>query len=553
MDSNVRELIFRAVDQTISPEDFERLQTEIERSPDVRAEYLRAINLCQSLGEIASEPTRESFVDTVAPRPHKERWYSKSGWLLATAAMLFVVSSVAFWLGLQKGIESPQERVAERVADDVIEARLAGHATLRRVVDVKWSEGAVRRLEGDVLPKGAIAFDEGVAEIDLFCGATLIFEGPAELEIESDWSVRVTRGRMRATVPPAARGFVVKASESEIVDLGTEFALEVGTQGARVEVIDGEVKLRGGTHDGKHLRTGETQSLGGGVNRDRVSSGLSTSSEIGQRQQLAETQRFDQWKVTSNKLRSDPRMIAYFPIAESQEGRVVRNASRRGKSLDGLLVGPVERTSGRFGPQSAGLEFDRPGARVRTRLDGTFDAFTFTCWVRIDSLEHRYNALFMSDGYETGEPHWQIRDDGRLMFSVMVDDTQDVRFYNRRDQRVVKDAGKHRVYYTDPFWDISKSGQWFHLAAVYSPAERSVNQYINGDLVASDEITDEFLVSPLRIGAAEIGNWGQPFRSTQWFAVRNLNGTIDELAFFGTPLTANEINSLYQQGKPLGY
>ncbi len=57
----------------------------------------------------------------------------------------------------------------------------------------------------------------------------------------------------------------------------------------------------------------------------------------------------------------------------------------------------------------------------------------------------------------------------------------------------------------------------------------------------------------LRIGPAEIGNWGQPLRTSPWFSVRNLNGTIDELAIFGTALQQDEIQHLYEQGKPLGY
>ena len=159
----------------------------------------------------------------------------------------------------------------------------------------------------------------------------------------------------------------------------------------------------------------------------------------------------------------------------------------------------------------------------------------------------------MGDGYENGEPHWQIRDDGSLMFSVMVDDSQDVTVVNEFDEQAVKDAGLHRVYFTKPFWDRSKSGQWFHLAAVYDPAKRRVNQYVNGELLSSQEIEDKFYISKLRIGPAEIGNWGQPFRDTPWFAVRNLNGTIDELAIFNAALPGDEIADLYQQGKPLGY
>ena len=200
-----------------------------------------------------------------------------------------------------------------------------------------------------------------------------------------------------------------------------------------------------------------------------------------------------------------------------------------------------------------GLEFDRPGARVRTRINGTFEAFTFACWVRIDSLEHRYNALFLADSYENGEPHWQIRDDGSLMFSVMVDDSQEIRHFSKYEKRMVTHAGLHRVYYTKPFWDISKSGQWFHLAAVYDPAGRQVMQYVNGEQISSEEIIDKFHIKALRLGPSEIGNWGQPFRKTPWFAVRNLNGTIDELAIFNSALKAEEIHDLYQQGKPIGY
>ncbi|MFG0335133.1 MAG: LamG domain-containing protein, partial [Maioricimonas sp. JB049] len=239
--------------------------------------------------------------------------------------------------------------------------------------------------------------------------------------------------------------------------------------------------------------------------------------------------------------------------ALSSAGRVVRNAAATGSGRDGHIVGPVQQVSGRFGTASAGLDFERPGSRVRTRIDGEFQAFTFACWVRIDSLEHRYNALFMGDGYENGEPHWQIQDDGRLMFSVMVDDSQQVRYFSELEQRVVTGAGLHRVYYSEPFWDITRSGQWFHLAAVYDPEARQVTQYVNGTQVSRHEIEDRFHASKLRIGPAEIGNWGQPFRKTPEFAVRNLNGTIDELAIFGAALDADEVASLYNDGRPLGY
>ena len=52
------------------------------------------------------------------------------------------------------------------------------------------------------------------------------------------------------------------------------------------------------------------------------------------------------------------------------------------------------------------------------------------------------------------------------------------------------------------------SGCWFHVAAVYDPISRRVTQYVNGEQVSNEEIVDKFYISKLRIGPAEIGNWG---------------------------------------------
>ena len=556
MADDIQKLIFQLLDDSISAADFDRLQAAIEHDERAREAYLQAVGLTESLGEVAVESHAEATPEASAESKFEAKSNaSPARWsllqLALAASLLMAVGAGAFWAGTWN--RTAESGVGLAASLETTEARIAGHATLRRAVSLKWPQGAVRRLEGDVLPNGIFAFEEGVAEIDFFCGATVIVEGPAKLDIESDWSVQVTRGRLRANVPPAAQGFVVKAADSEIIDLGTEFALEVGEESVRVAVIDGEVKLRGGQHDGKHLTTGEGASLKGTANDKQLVDQLSTIAEFDQRRRQAQSERFQQWKSVSQRLESDKRLIAYFPISAGFSGRSVPNKAAAAMAFDGQLVGPVEREQGRLGPKSTGLDFDRPGSRVRTKVDGEFQAFTFVCWVRIDGLDHRYNALFMGDSYDNGEPHWQIRDDGRLMFSVMVDDTQEIQHFSEIDQKMVSQAGLHRVYYTPPFWDSSKSGHWFHLAAVYDPAGRRVKQYVNGDIVANQEIADKFHIQRLRIGAAELGNWGQPFRKSPWFAVRNLNGTMDELAIFDAALGDDEIRQLYEEGKPIGY
>ncbi|MEP3481396.1 MAG: LamG-like jellyroll fold domain-containing protein [Fuerstiella sp.] len=558
MDEALQQLIFKAIDQTITEDEFEQLQSAIENHDDVRDQYLAAVSLSQALSEIANAPealesttavSGLAFSKHVQANGRSTRSAFSIKVLLAIACLL-LVSLSGYWFG--KSTVVPATNPIAAAQDTTEESLLAGHATLRRSVDLQWSKGAQTYRDGEILPNGRLQFEAGVMEIDFFCGATLIVEGPAILDVKSDWLVAVEQGRLRANVPPAARGFIVKAAGSDIIDLGTEFALSVDSINAQLEVIDGEIKIQGGKFDGNHLTTGQTQRLMGSESQQSTEQ-LSTLAELQVRRQDAEAARFSQWQALSERLSHDERLVAYFPIARSQLNRFVPNETSAGTAFDGKLVGPVGVEHGRFGPESTGLTFNRPGSRVRTLIDGDFTALTFACWVRIDSLEHTYNALFMSDGYETGELHWQIRNDGRVMFSVMVDDTQSRKHFSKVEQRIVETAGLARVYYSDPIWDVSKSGQWIHLAVSYDPANRIVVQYANGERMGAEEIKDQFYIDTLRIGPAEIGNWGQPFRKTPSFAVRNLNGSIDEMAIFGAPLSADEIKSLYEQGRPLGY
>lgn len=584
-DADLEQLIAAWLDGRISESDSERLQQQLRQSAEARSTFREFASLDTVLRDIASGDTESSsgmsiipdqadrdtdpVTEKAQPNPGRHNpgrhnpgrldlWnHGSATWiqLACAAVVLIMVGGIAYQFGKVETGRPPVSISAEYRPERVAEQTIAGYATLRRGTGIQWTEGASSYREGDVLPAGVLEFQDGIAEIDFFCGAALIVEGPAKLDLESDWSVRLVAGRLRANVPPAARGFVVKAADSEIIDLGTEFALDVGPDNVRVEVVEGEVELRGGEHDGDHLITGEGLSLFGN-NPGAGASFLKSFSKVGdvqRRHAAARRERFDRWKTHSQQLRSDQRLIAYYPIAESEDTRFVPNVASTGRELDGTLVGLVNRADGRFGPESGGLEFDRPGARVRARIDGQFQAFTFACWAKIDSLEHRYNALFMGDGYDTGEPHWQIRDDGRLMFSVMVDDTQKISRFDKTDQRIVATGGLHHIYFTEPCWDISKSGQWFHLAAVYDPEGRMVVQYVNGKQISREAIAEKFHIDTLRIGPAEIGNWGQPLRKTPWFSVRNLNGTIDELAIFNAALRSDEIQDFYEQGKPLGY
>ena len=88
-----------------------------------------------------------------------------------------------------------------------------------------------------------------------------------------------------------------------------------------------------------------------------------------------------------------------------------------------------------------------------------------------------------------------------------------------------------------------------HLVSVYDPMNQRSAHHVNGQKISEEAIQPKFHVDTLRIGNGEIGNWGQPFRETPWFAIRNLNGRIDELAILNAALSQTEISDLYERSR----
>ncbi len=70
-------------------------------------------------------------------------------------------------------------------------------------------------------------------------------EGPASWQLSSDQRLQLDSGKLVAQVPKACVGFTVVTPTAEVVDLGTEFGVEVDSQGAtQLHVIRGRVELK---------------------------------------------------------------------------------------------------------------------------------------------------------------------------------------------------------------------------------------------------------------------------------------------------------------------
>jgi hypothetical protein len=430
--------------------------------------------------------------------------------------------------------------------DDRTEATSAGVALVTKLVDVVWKTDQTHFAVGDALMPGRVAIESGFAQIEFFCGATVIVEGPAELDLKSATLARVHSGRLRAQVPPAARGFSLEVDDMKVVDLGTEFGLSVSSDGADIQVFDGEVELHAAKENMRLLTAGQAVLRNA---KGEFQFGQTTPkrfldiASLETRADDQRTARYDRWKAWSDEVRHDTRLITYYSF--DQQGGWARKLHSSvlpdNEEFDGAIVG-AGRVPGRW-PLKAGLEFKRPGDRVRVQISGEFGSLTFACWVKIDSLDRWYNSLFLTDGYNQGEPHWQILDSGQLFFSVR----------SKRDRLEGETQVKgqtHQEVLSPSFWTPAMSGRWLHLATTYSVERAVTTHYVNGEILHEETIGEKMLVHTTRIGAATIGNWSVPTKADAEFAIRNINGTIDEFAIFASALSANEIEEMYENGRP---
>jgi hypothetical protein len=149
-----------------------------------------------------------------------------------------------------------------------------------------------------------------------------------------------------------------------------------------------------------------------------------------------------------------------------------------------------------------------------------------------------WNSLFLTDGYERGEVHWQVTAEGRLAYSMRIRESGDRQQY---------------LYLSPAFWKPELSGTWIHLATVFDARRADVVHYLNGRELSREKSAAAHEVTTTRFGAGEIGNWGQSqARKDPEFPIRSLNGLMDEFAILGGALAASEIAAMVEAGSPVG-
>jgi hypothetical protein len=200
--------------------------------------------------EIGWSARQREDVDALARRVVREgerrlrvRWRLR--WSLAAVAVLVVVG---LYLALR-----PRGFTPEGLGTTSQEA--VPIATAIRLEDVRWEPGdGATPTEGGVITPGHLRLQSGRLTLAFFSGVTLSVEGPADLDVFTADRVFCRHGKLRARVPSGAEGFTVLAAGYEVVDLGTEFGLNLEPGGkSRVMVFKGEASVSLLGRDGRSV------------------------------------------------------------------------------------------------------------------------------------------------------------------------------------------------------------------------------------------------------------------------------------------------------------
>lgn len=152
--------------------------------------------------------------------------------LLGSAAGLLLAVAAAGWL-------TPAAPSGRAVAED------PAIAWLVNAQNCAWADGV--EAAGTMRAGHVLDIQRGLAEVRFQCGARVVLEGPARLELLSAKSARFLRGKLTARVPAPATGFEIISPQGKVIDLGTEFGLAVSEQGAtEVYVFEGTVEAYAG-------------------------------------------------------------------------------------------------------------------------------------------------------------------------------------------------------------------------------------------------------------------------------------------------------------------
>ncbi|MCM8529275.1 MAG: FecR family protein, partial [Lentisphaeraceae bacterium] len=388
----------------ISAEQFSKLEKAMLEDESLREEYLSFMNLDSALRSEA-----EKFETEEAGREKTASPFIKIAVALAAAIVILLCLNLSYLLKNSQQIQADAS---------TLEPLQRGIAIVTKSIDVE--DASVNLSEGSTIEQGKVEFGKGFIQLEMFSGVTLIVEGPAKIDLKDTMNLTCSLGKIRAKVPEQAHGFQISTKDAKVVDLGTEFGVNISDSGqSKLYVYEGEVELHQAKNPMKNLVTNQGISWSENESSEiPVDDSIISFQNIETAHASSSGKKLAQWKEYAESIRSREELVLFYTFEnENKWSRTLLNESTKTKNtMNGAIVG-CEWTQGRW-PGKGALEFKNISDRVRVNIPGEYKDMTFSCWVRVEGFDRWLSSLLLTDNYKKGDLHWQLSDDGEIILGA---------------------------------------------------------------------------------------------------------------------------------------
>jgi len=392
-------------------------------------------------------------------------------------------------------------------------------ARISRGAGVRFDPAGLSAGANDPVRAGDYRLVEGIVQMTFAHGAEVMIVAPADFAPRSEDRLLLRYGKLTARVPEQAKGFVVETPSATLIDLGTEFAMDVDrSENGEVHVFRGEVIVQPRSRtDLRPVRLLESHAT-------RIDSVSATPSgiDIDPGRFLRQ---FDEPETAYSRLVVDLGPEVYLKMEPTLDGHTLIDAGSPGRPSGRVKPGPDYGTPwlpGRFG---SSVRFRGPGsgdhAIVPFRPEMVGETISVVAWVLAESRPRWASIL----------KRWGKPEDYSFHFGLFLDDGDlEVHTAQADGREFIAREGRPLP-----------AGSWQHVAFVAD--RKTLLLYRNGVEVARTDYPG------LRAGSLDAigvgvkldvrGEAPDPIEPGFWA------GRLDELAIYPRALNSEEIRRLY--------
>jgi Concanavalin A-like lectin/glucanases superfamily len=414
-----------------------------------------------------------------------------------------------------------------------------GFAVVIQLAGAEWEPGQGQRpSEGDLLAASRLVLRSGRVTLGLLGGVTLTLEGPADLELLSIDRVHCRRGKLRTRVPHCAEGFIVSTPGSAVVDLGTEFGLNVADDGkAHLLVFKGEAEAAVLNAAGAPVRSqqiAERRALEIDPRRGQIGEAAARPLDFVAPSIFSPNPTALGASYRAAVPAADP--WAYWRFEAMKDGAVADEVAGRPPLR---ANGPVKIVGA--GERNGCIEFGPDEAEQSMAMDGLWEppsdpGYALELWALPGRIGHAALASLIAPGPPT--------EDYRHLFLLEL---------TARDRQSLLSPGLLRFLHRWPPGDAGGDNlfsarhyvpyRWHHIVAQRSGGRLEL--YVDG--VPTQPISPELALAsePCRVLLGRLKPVPRPSGRVH---SRPFVGLIDELALYNHPLAADEVRRHYELG-----